>query len=340
MAHRVDQIHPEPPVRGQSTQRPECRRFADLSAARLQESSAREGLDAATAALYEQVVCSRKHGPFIRRIEELRRQTESSPSLDNLTFAVAPGAFYREFPHIEADGRLLRSVAAELGCRTALIPVPSSGPLRSNARIIVEWLHQQEDRPIVLASLSKGGADVKIALREPDAAAAFRRVVAWINLCGMVQGTPLVPALLARPLRTALVRCLFWCRRLDFQMVRDLDGRPGAMLAGELRLPEHLRLVSIIGFPLQCHMTNRRSRMWRRVLEPFGPNDGGVLLRDVCALPGLLYPVWGADHYLSPKHVDVRALARAILLYLSEELNLLREKSAEGRLPSLQENRL
>jgi hypothetical protein len=38
-----------------------------------------------------------------------------------------------------------------------------------------------------------------------------------------------------------------------------------------------------------------------------------VLLGDVCQLPGDLYPVWGADHYLCPRRFDMRSLATAIL---------------------------
>jgi hypothetical protein len=41
-------------------------------------------------------------------------------------------------------------------------------------------------------------------------------------------------------------------------------------------------------------------------------------LADVCALPGLIYPLWGADHYLRPQ-ADVRELVLAVLQYLGEE---------------------
>lgn len=297
-------------------------RVEDLTCERLREIGARHGVDFATTLLYDRVASSAKHGPFIRQIGALPRSGGMQRRFDDVTFAVAPGAFYRELPHIGADGRLLRAVAAELGCRTALVPVPSTGGLVSNARTIRDWLLRQPDRPIILASLSKGGADVRLAMAGPDGGEAFRNVAAWINICGMLSGTPLVPALLERRFRTGLVRLLFWWRGFDFQMVRDLDPRPHGLLAGELAIPDHLRLVNIVGFPLMHHMRNGRSRMWRRMLDPLGPNDGAVLLRDVCSLPGLLYPVVGADHYLQPDGFDLRALATAVLQHLGRELGL------------------
>ena len=38
---------------------------------------------------------------------------------------------------------------------------------------------------ILLASISKGAGDIKAALAEPGAAAAFRPVAAWLNLSGL-----------------------------------------------------------------------------------------------------------------------------------------------------------
>jgi len=80
-----------------------------------------------------------------------------------------------------------------------------------------------------------------------------------------------------------------------------LDRRAGGPLDFPLLLPAHLRVVHIVGFPLACHLTSRLARRSYRRLAPLGPNDGGgILLGDVTRLPGLIYPVWGADHYMRP----------------------------------------
>src|SRR5439155_19556036 len=62
-----------------------------------------------------------------------------------------------------------------------------------------------------------------------------------------------------------------------------------------------MQMVSVVGFPLREHMSNGVARRCHHRLMPLGPNDGGLVLADVCAQPGLLYPLWGADHYLRPK---------------------------------------
>jgi hypothetical protein len=42
-------------------------------------------------------------------------------------------------------------------------------------------------------------------------------------------------------------------------------------------------------------------------------------LADVCALPGLIYPIWGGDHYLRSGG-DMNELIGALLSFLGQEL--------------------
>ncbi|HEX5716774.1 MAG TPA: hypothetical protein VF179_11495 [Thermoanaerobaculia bacterium] len=278
-----------------------------------------EGIDAATERLYRSVLESPLHGPFIRRVDEICRQPAPGAWGRDAVLAIVPGASYREHLTSGADGRLVREEAERIGCATDLVPLATTGTLRQNARILCDWLAAQPVRPVILASLSKGGPDVKMALAEPDAERAFRNVAAWISLCGILDGTPMADWLLSRSPGAVLIRLYHRLRGQSTDFLRDLRYGPGSTLDFPLGLPRHIRLISIVGFPLQEHLTRRVSRRCHGRLSALGPNDGGLILADVCALPGLLYPIWGADHYLQPKQ-DVRALVRAILQYLDETL--------------------
>jgi hypothetical protein len=139
-------------------------------------------------------------------------------------------------------------------------------------------------------------------------------VVVWVNLSGLLFGTALVDWLLASKLRALWFRLLFWLRGYDFTVIQELGCGPGAPLDGELRLPAHLRVIHVVGFPLERHLSNGLARRCFRRVRALGPNDGaGIVLADVARLPGVVYPVWGADHYLRPAGTDMRILARRIL---------------------------
>jgi hypothetical protein len=194
--------------------------------------------------------------------------------------------------------------------------------------VIRDWLAQHCHEKILLASLSKGGADVKAALAQPDAASVFRPVVAWLNLSGMVNGSPSVSWLRQRRLVSAFFRLFCWWKGIDFAVGRQLEWGPGTVLDFPLALPPHLHLISVVGFPLRQHFTSAVLRRFHARIAARGPNDGMILLSDACALPGLVYPVWGGDHNLRPAW-DIRRLVTALACYLAETLDLW-SRSAEG----------
>ncbi|HEY2293567.1 MAG TPA: hypothetical protein VGM86_22915 [Thermoanaerobaculia bacterium] len=289
------------------------------SAEELRELAAREGIDAATERLYRLVLESPVHGPFIRRVDELRNEP-TLPGWDrDAVLAVVPGLSYRENPRSGADGLHVREEAGRMGCPTCLVPLASGGTVRENARLLCDWLIGQPGRPVILVSLSKGGADVKTALAEPDADHAFRNVVAWVSLCGILDGTRMADWLLSRNPRAAMLRLYCRLRGQSTAVLHDLCYRCGSPLDRPLRLPPRIRLISVVGFPLRRHFTRGAARRCHGRLADLGPNDGTLVLADVCALPGLVYPVWGADHYLQPKG-GTGVLVRGILGYLGEAL--------------------
>jgi hypothetical protein len=283
--------------------------------------AAERGMDFATALLYERLRRSDEHGPFIRRVDELLSQPEHALGKIDALVAVAPGAYYRELPSSGADGRLLRQRVAAYGCRTAVIPTRSMGTVSENGRIIRDWLAARSHERILLASLSKGAADVKAALAQPDAATAFSSVMAWVNLSGLPNGSPLANSILQARRTRLLFKAICWWNGLDFALTRQLECGPGSVLDFPLVLPPHLQVINVVGFPLQEHFTGRVLSSFHQRIAAWGPNDGLIVLADACALPGLVYPVWGADHNLRPAW-DIRRLIGALAHYLAQTLNL------------------
>ncbi len=274
----------------------------------LRELTAREGCDFATALLHRRIVDSEMHGPFLR---ELGNGANESPRPD-VRVAIVPGAFYRENPRTGADGRLAREVAQQLGLPVIVAPVSSTGSLAENARILTGWLSGKTDESLILVSVSKGGSDVKSALAHPEAARAFERVIGWVNLCGILDGTPMADWLLSASVLARANRFVYRIRGRSLDFLTDMRRHPGCVLEFPLTLPAHLRAIHVVGFPLHRHLRNGLARRCHARLGSFGPNDGSILLADAPRWPGQLCPVWGADHYLQPRE-DVRPLLAALL---------------------------
>lgn len=272
--------------------------------------STSEDINQATTELYQQIRSSPQHGEFIKEIEAI----DSLPA-PQLTprIVIMPGAFHREHSHTGADGQRVVELAAELGWPVERVEVPSLAAMEVNAQTLVDRLRQPVDEPIILVSLSKGGADVRTALARPDAERAFRNVLTWVNISGIVTGTPLVAWLKARPLRCLGVRVLLRLRRQRFAQIEEMRHGPGSPLDTPLILPGSMRTIHVVGFPLARDLSNDWAKRGHARLSALGPNDGGgILLRDIVGLPGVVYPVWGADHYLNPSW-NIRPLLLRIL---------------------------
>jgi hypothetical protein len=268
-----------------------------LTAATVAEIARERGLNFATALLHEHLVRLPENAGFLRAV----RSGKCLPPKDIL-LGVVPGAFHREHRHTGADGARVLAMARELGIRAEVIPTHSFGTLEENARIIHQWLETRRGQRLALVSLSKGGADVKHALSLPEAAEAFAKVCAWVSFSGTVQGTPLVEWLRRRPFRWWAVRLLLWWRRHPWETLENLRHGPDTPLVVWPVLPAHLRVVHVCGFPLRRHLAHPWSSRAYARLAPLGPNDGGGnLLSDALSFPGVVCPVWGADHYLSPR---------------------------------------
>ena len=224
---------------------------------------------------------------------------------------MVPGSWYASLPHTRADGSVALKTAQALGYESELVPLDETGTLANNADFLIDWLGRS-DQPTILVSVSKGGADVKTALALTGGTGAFRRVVAWINLGGLLQGTPMAAWLLSWNPLAATVRLAHNTRGRSFSFLSDLRRGKGAPLDAPLRLPPGIRMISVAGFPLRRHLVKGVVRYSHRRLTEEGPNDGALILSDFASLPGDLYPVWGSDHYLRPE-AEMSVLFAALL---------------------------
>ena len=268
-----------------------------LDAAGLHQAASERGLDFATAVLYHALRQSPRHGPLMARLEQA---TPAAPASFAADIVIVPGAFYKEKPETGADGQIIKDIADRWQLPTTTVPLHSFGRVAANAAILADCL-KQSDRQAVVVSHSKGTTEIRHLLARPDAGEIFRGVRAWVDLSGLFHGTPLVDWLRTHRLNWWLVRLLFWWKGFAIKALDDIAADACPPWPEALRAVPHLEVLHVVGFPLQRHLSTPLARRGQRRLAPLGPSDGTILLGDVLSLPGRVYPVWGADHYLRPQ---------------------------------------
>jgi hypothetical protein len=244
---------------------------------------------------YRSVLNSSTHGAFVRQLDSLCPEPVRQPT--DLKLLIVPALFYKERPEFGGDGRALAAIAEHCGFTVALAPLHSRGSIKENAQLIWQTIEQEESANLWLASLSKGSSEVRLALQSHPQHPALAKVRGWINVSGLVRGTPL-----AERYRLGM-KAFFLLAGVDSRTADELHPRHFYWQT-PFYPPPHLHVINLIGVPLRHHI-RQRNMLWRYTrLARFGPNDGMAPLHDLLVEPGLLYPVWGADHFFQTPQVD------------------------------------
>lgn len=263
-------------------------------ASQILEISRRSSPDLAASAWYEGLMQS-VHGEFARRLERYPPDRVAR-SCNRVRLLVLPGMFYREHPEVGADGALAIEIAGRFGFDAEKVQTVSTGSVARNARILHERIDGDAEDDIWLISISKGGSDVRHYLQEYPPNPGIR---GWIDVAGIPAGAPLADRKLATPLRRVFTRALCGLFGVEYRALAEM--RTDHPYWRRENWPAQLEMVHVVPVPLASHIQAKLRPHYRRLLA-LGPNDGFVPLTDVQKLPGVIYPVWGSDHFLrTPK---------------------------------------
>ena len=283
----------------------------ELDAATLRNLVQSIGLDQATLLLYQSICESSQYGPAIDSINRMRDMDTSDDG--NTRMLIVPGFLHQEFPESGADGRLVIDAAKQIGLDYEILPSPSTGRLVDNAKLLLNYLETHSDSRLVLASICKGGSEVVAAMQLEPTCEQFSNVVGWVNVCGVVRGSPVVDRVSKQRLRMLGLRFFFALRRWTMASLLDLRYEGGMLEAG-FKPPSHMNIVHAVGFPTEEDFTLAKLRSFHHQIGDLGPNDGVILLHDALRAAGVVYPVLGADHYMRPRF-RVQPLCRGLLRY-------------------------
>ncbi len=268
--------------------------LAQATRPRLAELTRAHGVDAATTALFRALANDGDQRAFLAELEALAAQKARPRFPRDVRLVVVPGAFYREFPRYGSGGEAFLEAALGSGLMAERVPLASLGRLENAVERIEAFFAESRGKTRdVIVTVSMGGLAFRRAVeRRPQ---LFTGALGWINVAGLLAGSAAADHILASPWRRTLLRSYLRWRGGAAQIIEDLCWQPEA---GPFRVPAGLPVVSCVGLPLARHVASRRNLAARhRALAAHGPNDGATLLADTIVRPGLVLPLWGADHY-------------------------------------------
>jgi hypothetical protein len=250
------------------------------------------GIHHSTAALYQYL--KNTHREFISEMDSYASAIKASARPVKLL--LIPGMFYKEYVNFGADGALIRKVAEKFGFEVELLETKSKGSVSANKEILLKKLATDRHPNIWIVSFSKGSTEVRWGLEELMNKGFPTNIKGWVSISGLINGTPLA----SEKLRTNFHKAIWYLTTkaigIDYAATEEISHANEA-LKGKVRLPEHLDVIHIAGFPLPSHLQPVLIKRYNK-LAVIGPNDGTSVLEDLLDLPGKIYPIWGTDHFM------------------------------------------
>lgn len=246
--------------------------------------------------------------------------SDLQPHFASYSILFVPGWDYVDHGHeTGADFASPRRLVTNLGIENDLVPLPSQGSVEENASVLSREIlaRRESGKRIILVGASSAGPAVHLSLGEQLDRAQRRDVKAWINLGGLLQGTPLIDFAYGWPQRVLFYIGL-WVHDVDEDALLSMSANVSRARYKRLALDENLLVINYVGLSLSGQLSaySQETYPW---LATDGPNDGLTLLADALAPNSLTLVAVGSDHFLAndPRIDDKTvALTKTVIWYL------------------------
>jgi hypothetical protein len=218
---------------------------------------------------------------------------------------VVPIYLYKRLIGSGADLAAPRAALKKVGLTCHFVETQDDGAIEANADLVAAAIRarMQSGRRLIVISASKSSPEVALALTRLEPAET-RHVAAWINVAGVLQGTPLVGERLFQELE-------FLVGEIDVAGKESLTTARGRQRFDSFHVPEHLLVVNYLGIPVTGSIS-----FWGRrgfySLRKHGPNDGISLLSDMIMPGGVTLADLENDHFMRGKPLDITTVALAL----------------------------
>jgi hypothetical protein len=245
----------------------------------------------------------------LRRKADLEQAAFLATKANEYIVLVVPGWGYQSNADVTgADLATPREVIAGLGFENHLVAVKDTGSVDDGAKILVatvnKYLHSK--KKIILVSASSGGPIVALALNDP-AIATQPQLVGWLNICGVLRGTPVIDTFLSWP-KSLLLRMVALYEGWDYTDLLSLSRVHSKPRYDKFIPPTQLTIVNYIGIPFSGQVSELGQDFYS-MLKAEGPNDGLTLILDALA-PGYTIMAVGLDHFVNnDPEIDIKTAA-------------------------------
>ena len=221
-----------------------------------------------------------------------------------------------------SDLALPRQLISELGVENHLVLTPSNGSVEASAKAISAAIlkYSKLNKKIIIVGASAAGPAIHLTLGEMLPKDLLSSVVAWINLGGILQGSPLVDYFEQWP-QKALMNMVLWYKGWEHEDVLSMSVKNSRKRFKRLQLAPDLIVFNYLALSLSGNLSHLSTSKYP-LIKSEGPNDGLTLLTDVIAPDSYTLISVNSDHYFGedPQINDKTvAVLKTVIHYLENK---------------------
>jgi uncharacterized protein YkvS len=224
-----------------------------------------------------------------------------------------PGLAYKEDTTTGADFARQRRLLTSYGISNDLIEVGEWDLADDNANKIATYLKLLSEKydKIMVVSASKGGLETGIALGKILKPEETKSIKAWINVGGILRGSPIADNYLCAP-KCWFAGLMLWTKGKKMNIVEDMSYKKRKESFSALKFPENIKIINFVGAPLATKIEKEIKSRYCSMIA-MGPNDGLTPIADEVTDNGIIVSEIGLDHYFRDANIDKKTLALALM---------------------------
>jgi hypothetical protein len=234
---------------------------------------------------------------FVRQLDSVEKNEVSILSHDYVILLV-PGLDYKSNGNLTgADLKAQIEVLKKYGMNVHFIEIPPLGSVQENAKMIADTVKGYSNQKILIAGPSSAGPAIHFALSSQLSEKESLPVLAWVNLGGVVNGSPVldwVDSGFTKP----LWKIFLWSKNWKDDAYKSLRADVSRKRFANLKVPGHIKVINYIGLSLSGNISKFAMDKYC-IMRSQGPNDGLGLLPDMVVPNSISIIAPTSDHFFA-----------------------------------------
>ena len=245
---------------------------------------------------------------FLKNLEMVKKNEVQFPDKDYLVLIV-PGFDYVENGSVTgADFAKPRELISKAGFVTHFVDIDPIGSVEENADYLTKTIRNFPDKNILIAGASSAGPAIYLSLGKYLKKEETKRIKAWLNLGGILQGVPVLDQF-SKGYKSLLLDFVIWIKDWKKKSFESMQTEISRKRFSETKLPDNILVINYIGMSLSGNISKFASDKYCLMLDD-GPNDGLSLLPDLIVPNTQTILAPESDHFFAEDpEIDMKTVA-------------------------------